>query len=117
MRNAFSQELSGGFVGSISAAQGLHGPRAMIYKLPRIDNSPEPRGEQQMKPYGFRGVERIAKVSVGTVDPSINGRGACRQSTCERVIAIAKEHVYVPNSQPGSCHSLNPSFRSEGVFT
>jgi len=50
-----------------------------------------------MKRFGVRDVAKIAKVSVGTVDRAINGRGDISPSTRERVLAIAKEHGYVPN--------------------
>lgn len=50
-----------------------------------------------MKRFGVRDVARIAQVSVGTVDRALNGRDEINPKTRDRILAIAKEHGYVPN--------------------
>ena len=50
-----------------------------------------------MKRFGVRDVARLAKVSMGTVDRALNDRDGISPQTRERILAIAKEHGYVPN--------------------
>jgi LacI family transcriptional regulator len=52
----------------------------------------------------IRDVARAAAVSIGTVSKALNGNGALKRETRERVIAIAKELGFRPNDLAQSLH-------------
>jgi LacI family transcriptional regulator len=50
-----------------------------------------------MKSLGVRDLAKLAKVSLGTVDRALNERSGIKEETRARILAIAREHGYMPN--------------------
>ena len=46
---------------------------------------------------GVRELARLAKVSVGTVDRALNGRGEISEKTRQRILQLAQQYGYQPN--------------------
>ena len=46
---------------------------------------------------GVRELARLAKVSVGTVDRALNGRGEISEKTRRHILLLAEHHGYQPN--------------------
>lgn len=50
-----------------------------------------------LKRLGVRDLAKLANVSVGTVDRALNERSGIKEHTRKRILAIAREHGYMPN--------------------
>ncbi len=53
--------------------------------------------EARKAPITIKDLTRLCGVSVGTVDRALHNRPGIRKSTREQILAIAREHGYMPN--------------------
>src|SRR6266481_8211817 len=52
---------------------------------------------------GIHLIAEMAKVSIGTVDRALHGRGGIKESTRQRILQVARQIGYTPNLRRALC--------------